>query len=227
MRNRILIVFFCIGMFLPVFGQDAMQSVDKIMQKYNTVKDYKVQVKVVADVPMVKILPSKATIYFKQKNKFKISSKGIVLLPKQGFSEMYDFLATPSKYIAVYGVYEMVDKVRAHVVNIIPNGVANEMVLAKLWVDESNDVIVKSQITTKTNGTILTTYEYEDQLKFGLPSKMTFEIEVKKFKMPKSVASDINKVKKTKEVKKKKGIIVLSLSDYSVNKGIDNSFFEK
>lgn len=227
MKNSICILFLFLGMMSPVFGQDAMQSVDKIMQKYNTVKDYKVQVKVVADVPMVKILPSKATIYFKQKNKFKISSKGIVLLPKQGFSEMYDFLSTPSKYIAVYGIYETVDNVKAHVVNIIPNGVANEMVLAKLWIDEVNDVILKSQITTKTNGTILTNYEYDDQLKFGLPSKMTFEIEVKKFKMPKSVASDINKVKKAKEVKKKKGIIVLNLTDYVVNKGIENSFFEK
>lgn len=215
------------GVTFHSFAQDAMRSVDKIMQKYNNVKDYKVQVKVTADVPMVKILPSKATIYFKQKNKFKISSKGIVLLPKQGFSEMYDFLATPTKYIAVYGSFEMVEKSKAHIINIIPNGVANEMVLAKLWVDETNDVILKSQITTKSNGTILTTYEYQDQLSFGLPSKMTFEIEVKKFKLPKSVTSDINNVKKEKAAKKKKGTIVLILTDYIVNSGLENSIFEK
>lgn len=226
MRNSFLFTFLVFVSF-SMFGQNAMTAITKINAKYASVKDYKVQVEVKASIPMIKILPSKAIIYFKQKNKFKIVSKGIVLLPKQGFSELYEFLAQPSKYMAVYGGFELINGVKAHEVNVIPDEATNEMVLAKLWMDEENNVVLKSQITTKSNGTILTYYEYADQLKFGLPSKMTFEIDVKKFKIPKSVAADINNSKKEKTKEKKKGTIVINLSDYSVNKGIEDTFFSK
>lgn len=226
MRNSFLFTFLVFVSF-SLLGQNAMTAISKINAKYASVKDYKVQVEVKASIPMIKILPSKAMIYFKQKNKFKIVSKGIVLLPKQGFSELYEFLAQPSKYMAVYGGFELINGVKAHEVNVIPDEATNEMVLAKLWMDEENNVVLKSQITTKSNGTILTYYEYADQLKFGLPSKMTFEIDVKKFKIPKSVAADINNSKKEKTKEKKKGTIVINLSDYSVNKGIEDTFFSK
>lgn len=226
MRNSFLFTFLVFVSF-SVLGQNAMIAISKINAKYASVKDYKVQVEVKASIPTIKILPSKATIYFKQKNKFKIVSKGIVLLPKQGFSELYEFLAQPSKYMAVYGGFELINGVKAHEVNVIPDEATNEMVLAKLWMDEENNVVMKSQITTKSNGTILTYYEYADQLKFGLPSKMTFEIDVKKFKIPKSVAADINNSKKEKTKEKKKGTIVINLSDYTVNKGIDDALFVK
>ncbi len=226
MRNSFLFTFLVFVSF-SMFGQNAMTAITKINAKYASVKDYKVQVEVKASIPMIKILPSKAMIYFKQKNKFKIVSKGIVLLPKQGFSELYEFLAQPSKYMAVYGGFELINGVKAHEVNVIPDEATNEMVLAKLWMDEENNVVLKSQITTKSNGTILTYYEYADQLKFGLPSKMTFEIDVKKFKIPKSVAADINNSKKEKTKEKKKGTIVINLSDYIVNKGIEDTFFSK
>ena len=226
MRNSFLFTFLVFVSF-SLLGQNAMTAISKINAKYASVKDYKVQVEVKASIPMIKILPSKAMIYFKQKNKFKIVSKGIVLLPKQGFSELYEFLAQPSKYMAVYGGFELINGVKAHEVNVIPDEATNEMVLVKLWMDEENNVVLKSQITTKSNGTILTYYEYADQLKFGLPSKMTFEIDVKKFKIPKSVAADINNSKKEKTKEKKKGTIVINLSDYSVNKGIEDTFFSK
>lgn len=226
MRNTFLFAFLVFVSF-SLLGQNAMTAIAKINTKYTSVKDYKVHVEVKASIPMIKILPSKAMIYFKQKNKFKIVSKGIVLLPKQGFSELYEFLAQPSKYMAVYGSIEVINGVKTHEVNVIPDEATNEMVLAKLWIDEENNVVMKSQITTKSNGTILTYYEYADQLKFGLPSKMTFEIDVKKFKIPKSVAADINKSKKEKTKEKKKGTIVISLTDYIVNKGIEDAFFSK
>jgi hypothetical protein len=50
---------------------------------------------------------------------------------------------------------------------------------------------------------------------------------VKKFKIPKSVAADINKSKKEKTKEKKKGTIVINLADYIVNKGIEDAFFSK
>jgi outer membrane lipoprotein-sorting protein len=71
MRNLFLLTLLFLGSFSLV-GQNAISAITKINAKYASVKDYKVQVEVKASIPMIRILPSKATIYFKQKNKFKI-----------------------------------------------------------------------------------------------------------------------------------------------------------
>ena len=76
-----------------VIAQEANDILSKVVTKLNTVNDYTVTASVKASIPMIKILPSKATIYFKQKDKFKVVSKGIVILPKQGFTEINGFLA--------------------------------------------------------------------------------------------------------------------------------------
>jgi outer membrane lipoprotein-sorting protein len=59
---------------------------------------------------------------------------------------------------------------------------------------------------------------------------MTFTVDVKKFKIPKSVAADINN-SKSKTVDKtkddKKGKIYLTLSNYQINKGIADAIFKK
>ena len=95
----------------------------------------------------------------------------------------------------------------------------------------AKSVIMKSQITTLSNGTVNVDYTYGDQISRGLPSIMKFEIDVKKFKIPKSVASDINKSsadkKKASANQKTKGIITITLSNYKINTGLSDALFVK
>ena len=223
--------FFTLLLIILHFGtkaQDANDILTKVVTKLNNVKDYTVTATVNANIPMIKILPSKATIYFKQKDKFKVVSKGIVILPKQGFSEINTLLANQKSYLAVLGETSKVSDEMTYLITIIPNGEQNDIVLAKLWIDTKRSVIMKSQITTKSNGSITTTYSYGDYVNFGLSSQMIFEIDIKTFKLPKSVAADINKssnVKKTKS--SNKGKITISLTDYKVNKGLSDTIFTK
>ena len=229
MKNTLLLSFLFLA--FGSFSQTAQSVLDKINKKYAEIKDYTVDAKVTADIPMIKILPSNVKIYFKQKDKFKIESKGIVILPKQGFTELNNFLANKSKYTAVFGDSLVIRTVQTRLINIIPNESNGEIILAKIWVDQENMVIMRSQITTQTNGTVKVDYTYGDQLKKGLPSIMKFEIDVKKFKMPKSVASDINKSskdpKKEKEKKRTKGTITITLSNYKVNTGLSDAVFKE
>ena len=51
-------------------------------------------------------------------------------------------------------------------------------------------------------------------------------VDVKKFKIPKALAADIN-TSKSKTVEKKSGEIRVSLKNYIINKGIDDAFFNK
>ena len=211
-----------------VAAQEANDILSKVITKLNTVKDYTVTANVKANIPMIKILPSKATIYFKQKDKFKVVSKGIVILPKQGFTEINTFLANKKSYIAVAGDTSKIGGVMTKLITVIPNGESSEIVLAKLWIDTKRSVIMKSQITTKSNGSVNTTYTYGDKVSFGLPSQLVFEIDVKAFKLPKSVAADINKTTTDKKVKpNSKGIITITLTDYKVNTGLSDALFTK
>jgi len=211
-----------------VTAQEANDILSKVVTKLNTVKDYTVTANVKANIPMIKILPSKATIYFKQKDKFKVVSKGIVILPKQGFTEINKFLANKNSYIAVAGDTSKIGGVMTKLITVIPNGESSEIVLAKLWIDTKRSVIMKSQITTKSNGSVNTTYTYGDKVSFGLPSQLVFEIDVKAFKLPKSVAADINKTTTDKKVKtNNKGVITITLTDYKVNTGLSDALFTK
>jgi outer membrane lipoprotein-sorting protein len=211
-----------------VIAQEANDILSKVVTKLNTVNDYTVTASVKANIPMIKILPSKATIYFKQKDKFKIVSKGIVILPKQGFTEINNFLANKQSYLAVAGDTIKIGGVMTKLISVIPNGESNEIILAKVWIDTKRSLIMKSQITTKSNGSVTTSYSYSDNVTYGLPSELIFEIDVKAFKLPKSVAADINKSTTEKKTKpNKKGVITVTLTDYKVNTGLSDAIFTK
>lgn len=229
MKKFILLSFVCCSMV--VFGQSANAVIDKINAKLIAVKDYTVNANISADIPMIKIMPSNVKIYFKQKDKFKIESKGIVIVPKQGFTELNNFISNKSKYTAVFGESLVIRNVQTKLINIIPNESSGDIVLAKIWVDLSKSVIMKSQITTLSNGTVNVDYTYGDQIAKGLPSVMKFEIDVKKFKIPKSVAADINNTandkKKAADKKRTKGTITITLSGYKINTGLSDAVFVK
>ena len=208
-----------------LFSQDADALLQKVVSKISSVKDYSVNAFIRTDIPFIKMLPINAKIYFKQKDKFKIVSKGIVIIPKQGFTDINTFLLNKKLYTTVDGGVKTIGQVKTSLIILIPVSENSEFILAKLWVDPVKAVIISSQITTKTSGMLNISYSYASEIKFGLPSQLIFEIDTKKFKLPKSVTS--NKKNSSNDNSKKKGVITIKLSNYIVNKGINDAIFEK
>jgi outer membrane lipoprotein-sorting protein len=202
-----------------------------ITQKMNKVNDYTADANIRSDIPMIRILPVNAKVYFKQKDKFKVESKGIVLLPKQGFSDFYKVIRDTNSYTAVLTGQEKIQQTLTQVINIIPGVDTSDLILAKLWVDASTSLVMKSQLTTRTNGTMLIEYTYGTQKSYGLPDNLVFTVDVKKFKIPKGVATDLNKPAATAEAAKakagKKGQIFIRLDNYKVNGGVSDAVFKK
>lgn len=229
MKKLLFLTFFFIR--VTAYSQETNELLERVVAKITSVKDYSVDVAIRTDIPFIKILPVKAKIYFKQKDKFKIVSKGIVILPKQGFTDVNTFLLKKNSYMAVDGGTKMIGELKTSLITVIPTSENSEFVLAKLWIDPKNAVIISSQITTRSSGTVNVDYHYTSEIAFGLPSELIFEIDIKKFKMPKSVAADINndkpKDKSKKKTADKKGIITIKLSNYIVNKGINDAIFKK
>lgn len=226
MKSVYLIVFILLS--VVGYGQTAEEILKGVIDKIDLVEDYQADVQIKAAIPFIKVPIAKATIYFKQKDKFKVESKGIAILPKQGMSDLTGFLSNEKKYSAVLGEAKTINEHKTRLISILPTDENSEIILAKVYISTSEDLIYRTVLTTKSSGTVSIDYEYNLNKKYGLPNKMTFTVDIKKFKMPKSVASDIrNKEKQKKYKDNEKGTIVLTFSNYLVNKGISDDVFKK
>ncbi|MDX2173432.1 MAG: hypothetical protein SFY56_09940 [Bacteroidota bacterium] len=226
-KKTILLLSFTL-IYINSKAQQPNKILNLVYSKINKANNYSVDVNIKVDLPFIKMLPINAKIYFKQKDKFKVDSKSIAIVPKQGFVQLTKLINDTNAFTAMYQSSESINGNKISLINVIPLSDTGDVVLGKLWVDEKQQVIIKSQITSKQNGTILTTYEYGKYIDFGLPDVMVFEVDIKKFKIPKAVAADINTTQK-KEAEKvgKKGKIIIKLTNYLVNKGISDYVFTK
>ena len=215
----------------PVSAQNenGNQLLNKVYRKILKAKDYSVQANIKVDMPFIKMLPIDAKIFFKQKNKFKVESKSIALIPRQGFDQLSKMLSDTSGFTSMIQGQEMLGAVTTKIINVIPLSDTTDVVLAKLWVEPLESLVLKLQLTTKSSGTIVTDYTYGVQKEYGLPDMMIFIIDVKKFKIPKIMGADIHRESgdaDNKQQDKKKGKIIVKLSNYEINKGISDSFFK-
>lgn len=210
-----------------LFAQDANKSVEQVLARMNKVRDYRVEAQIKSDIPLIKIMPAKATIYFKQPEKFRMITKGIAILPKKGFTDLTALLRDKTAYNALFTGYEVVNGIKTESLTLLPTDDSGEIVLAKIWVDPAADIILKSQITSRSNGTVLSTYVYGSEKSMGLPSEMNITVDVKKFKIPKGVVVDINRTAVAPANTRKTGQIHLFLTNYIINQGIEDKFFKE
>jgi outer membrane lipoprotein-sorting protein len=160
-------------------AQDPNELVKAVRLKLEKVTDYAADVHIKAQVPMIKIDEVDAKIFYKQPNQMKVESKGIAILPKQGLGELNNFLTNEKGYTCALNGSKMLGDVKTTVVSVLPLTENADVILVKLWIDPAKDLILKSQITSKSNGTLDINYFYGDQAKYGLPYKMVFTIDVK------------------------------------------------
>ncbi len=230
---NICILMVCFSVVSEAQTKTSKELLNGVYKKIMAVKDYSVNANVKVDLPFVRMLPIDAKIYFKQKDKFKVETKSIAIVPRQGFDQITKMLNDTASFEALISGEEMIGAVKTTLVNIIPSADTSDLILGKIWIDTKQNVVLKSQLTTKSNGTIWTEYKYATEIMYGLPSQMIFSVDVKKFKIPKSVAADINNAKKEasetdkEEEKNKKGRIFITLSNYQINKGISDEVFKK
>jgi outer membrane lipoprotein-sorting protein len=231
-----LISFTSMLFFLLLFGNNkliAQKSVNTVVYgvyaKMQKIKDYSAEAQIIANLPLIKALPVRANVYFKQKNKFRIISKGIAVLPKQGFNDLQKLISDTNSFTAINTGGETINAIANQILNIIPSNDTGDVVLAKLWIDPSTHLVHKSQITSRENGTVVVEYFYKTNIGFGLPDVLVFTVDVKKFKIPKGIATDINKSNDDSDKNKKDakyGKITISLSNYIINKGVKDEIFK-
>jgi len=220
----LLIIVFAKSAFAQ--EESANSILNNVYLKIQKANDYSASAHIKVDLPFLKMLPINAKVYFKKKDKFKVDSKSIAILPRQNFDQLTKMLADPTTFTAMVQAKDVIQNIPVTIVSIIPLADTSDLILGRLWIDTQNDLVYKAQLTTKTNGTILTEYFYSSQSAYGLPDKIIFTVDIKKFKLPKSVTADINNTKPKEETKEKQGKITVVMSEYVINKGVSDDVFK-
>jgi outer membrane lipoprotein-sorting protein len=225
--KRIYLILFLISLY-SVCGQNKNPNkiLDAVRLKFDRIKDYEVDVTVKVDVNFVKVPETKAKIYFKQPDKQKIKSEGFAMLPKQSMNFSPARLLK-GDYNAIYVRSEMVNNEKLDVIKIIPSNDSSEVILSTLWIDQIQNVIKKIQTTGKKSGTIQIVLNYKDA-GFALPSDVKFSFNVGEMNLPMNLPGE-NKNTFGEHHKEKgpvMGNVILTYSNYKINKGIPDSFFE-
>jgi hypothetical protein len=236
MTNLFRTTLFCafVILLIPDSNAFSQKTPNQLLRgtylKMLKVKDYSVEATIKADIPLIKILPVNAVVYFKQPDKFKVESKSIAIMPRQGFSDLARIIRDSTAYTAVFTGKEKVDNSLTQIISVIPSADTGELVLAKFWIDYARNLVLKTQLTTRSSGTMQIEYFYVSQMAYGLPDKMIFTVDVKKFKVPKVIATDLQNPQDTPKPDNKdskKGVILINLKNYKINTGLKDDFFRK
>ncbi len=111
---------------------------------------------------------------------------------------------------------EKVGGKNAHLITLLPKSDKEDWIMAKIWIDTAESLIVQSQTTTKSSGTLKVIYLYNSQKQWALPDQMWIEVDVQKFKIPKGVATDLHRNRETQN-QGTVGKIQLTFTHYKVN----------
>ena len=229
MKKLCILVLFVFSYSIS-FAQPEADLVKKVKAKLDRVNDYQAEGKMKIDVSFIKAPQGKVRVYFKKPDKFRIKKEGgISILPKGGVSINLNSIVGTSNYAVVAAGEAIIDGIKVKVVKLLPLDENSDVVLTTMYIDETNLLIRKSSITTRENGTYDMEMSYGKYIEWGLPDKVVFSFNTRDYKLPKGVTFEYdsgNKPKNEDVLKNKKGKVEISYSNYSINKGIDDSFFK-
>lgn len=200
---------------------------DSLKQKLNKINDYSADVKIKLNVSFIKIPVREAKVYYKKPDKIKLKSTGFALLPKKGINfSLASILNKP--YTSVWVKREKVNGIICDVLKIIPLEDNPEILLATIWINRNRQLMYKVEANSKANGSFVIDFDYQNNNVLDLPSKLNFTFEINKMSLPMGITGDFDS-DKSKDSKNttKKATLSLIYSNYLVNKGIPNSFFEE
>jgi hypothetical protein len=215
MKNILHTILLTLFVF-QVNGQDAKAILDKTEKKYLAAKKFTADVNIQSNIPALKILPAQAKMKYTAPDQLEVTSKSIIVLPKQGFSEIQNILKQKNKYTAMYMGKVKIQGQDCHLITLLPLSDSEDWIMAKVWIDEKESLILQSQTTTKSSGTLKVNYKYGTQKKWALPDQMTVEVDIQKFKIPKGVATDLHRQRENQNTGNT-GTIVLDFSNYQIN----------
>ena len=95
------------------------QMLHAVYQKVRNVRDYSAEVKVQADIPMIRTASVQARVHFQAPDQFRVESDHIVILPVQRLGDL-QLAADTNAFTAVLKGTETLRSVPTQVIHVIP-----------------------------------------------------------------------------------------------------------
>lgn len=216
------------------YALDATKLYYTLRDKVLSVKDYSADVKMKIDVNFMKIPQLNGRLLFKSPDKMRLERNGgISFLPKKNINLTLSNLIPIGNVTVIDLGEEQMNGQKVRVVKVIPEDDISNIVLSKVWINETDLVAVRAETTTRNEGTVIMELKFGNYTKYALPDRMTIHMDLKDFKMPKGVTMDYDdataapKPPKEMDGKHKKGTIQINYLHYEINKGIADERFSK
>lgn len=213
-------------------ADDATKLFYTLRTKIATVKDYTADVKMKIDVSFMRIPQLRGTLFFKAPDKMRLERHGgLSMLPKKNINlTISNLIPTGNVTVIDIGTVDVKGK-KLRLVKVIPEDDAANIVLTKIWIDETNLVAVRAETTTRNDGTVIMDLAFNKYVAYGLPDKVTIFMDVKDYKLPKGVTMDYNNevptAPKDAKPKAQKGTIEINYLSYAINTGLTDAQFNK
>jgi len=214
-------------------ADDAARLFYALRTKVLSVKDYTADVKMKIDVNYMHIPQLRGTLYFKNPDKMRLERHGgLSILPKKNINLTLSNLIPTGQVTVIDVGYDTKGGKKVRVIKVIPEDDLSNIVLTKIFIDEANMLAMRTETTTRNDGTVLMDLEYGRYISYALPDKVTIFMDLKDYKLPKGVTMDYNDTPtppadKQKKAKAQKGTIQINYVKYTVNTGLKDDVFTK
>ena len=229
--KRILFLNCLLFLFVFSYAQDVNTLVQKVRAKLDKVNDYEAGGKMKTNIIFLKVPVATVKMYYKKPNRLKIKNeKGFSFIPKGAVNINMNNILSNGKYTVLDAGTDKIGSTVVKVVKLLPEDDNADVVLSTLYIDETNLVIRKAKTTTRENGSYELEMNYGKYMEYGLPDKIIFSFNTKDYKLPKGVTFDFDDGSDPKQVtnkaKNKKGKAEISISSYTINKGVADAVFQ-
>lgn len=230
MMIRMVLLALLIAISPVCRADEGEQLFQALRKKILSVTDYSADIKMKIDVTFLKVPLLKGTMYFKSPDKMRLERNGgISLLPRKNINlTLGNLVPTGNVTVIDMGKVQLNGK-NLHLLKVVPEDDAANIVLSKIWVDEEQMVAVRAETTTRNDGTVVMDLSFGKYINWGLPDKVVIHMDLKDYKLPKGVTMDYNIVEAPEAERKgksNKGTIQINYQSYQINKGIPDEKFK-
>lgn len=232
-RKIALLVFFLLP-YSWAIGQSlsAQDLFVKMRGKLQAVNDYTAAIKMKVDISFLRMPVIRGTLYFKTPDKIRLERNGgISILPKKNISLTLNNLVPSGNATVIDAGTDVIAGKPVRIIKVIPDNDETGIVLTKIWVDENRLLALRTETTTRDNGTVKMDLRFGKYVSWALPDEVTFVVDVKEFKVPKGMTMDYDGgeepiVQQAKSHKQRKGTIQITYLNYKINTGLSDEIFK-
>ena len=217
--------------FAQTAKREASQVFYQLRERMNTVQDYTADVRMKIDVRFMRVPLLAGKLYFKSPGKLRLERNGgISVMPRKSINLSFDQMMPSGNVTVIDAGADQVAGRPVRILKVIPDA-EGDIVLTKVWVDESRMLALRTETTTRENGTVQTELTYGKYEKQALPDRIVFIMDVKEYKLPKGVTMDYDEGAQPAPAKggpqlPKKGRIEIRYLSYQINTGLSDALFK-